>query len=216
MAGPDTAKPYSKATIPVYCALIAAVFVWSAYRPADYPTWLLESLPVLLAVPILALTRRRFPLTSLAYVLIGIHACVLLVGGHYTYAEVPLFNWIRDHFHLARNPYDRVGHFMQGAVPAVLAREVLLRTSPLKKGGWLFFLVTCVCMAISACYELVEWLAAVLLGQGADAFLGTQGDPWDTQWDMFMCLVGALTSLLLLSRWHDRQLGRMGLVRREA
>ena len=209
MAESDASPLCSKTAILVYCALIAAVFAWSAYGPADRNTWLLESFPVILAAPILALTYRRFPLTSLAYILIGIHACVLLVGGHYTYAEVPLFNWLRDHFALARNYYDRVGHLMQGAVPAILAREVLLRTSPLKRGGWLFFLVTCVCMAISACYELVEWLTAVLMGQGADAFLGTQGDPWDTQWDMFLCLVGALSAQLLLSRWHDKQLERV-------
>jgi len=206
LAESDASPLYSKTAILVYCALIATAFAWSAYEPADGPTWLLESFPVILAAPILALTYRRFPLTSLAYILIGLHACVLLVGGHYTYAEVPLFNWLRDHFSLARNDYDRVGHFMQGAVPAILAREVLLRTSPLKRGSWLFFLVTCVCMAISACYELVEWLSAILLGQGADAFLGTQGDPWDTQWDMLMCLVGALSAQLLLSRWHDREL----------
>lgn len=209
MAESGTPHHRSKTTILAFCAFIAAVFAWSAYGPADRPTWFLESFPVLLAVPLLAVTYRRFPLTSLAYILIGMHACVLLVGGHYTYAEVPLFNWLRDHFDLARNYYDRVGHLMQGAVPAILAREVLLRTSPLKRGGWLFFLVTCVCMTISACYELVEWLTAVLMGQGAEAFLGTQGDPWDTQWDMFMCLVGALVSQLLLSRWHDRELGKV-------
>ncbi len=209
MAESDTSHPRSRMAILTFCVFIAAVFAWSALGPADRPTWLLESFPVILAVPVLAVTYRRFPLTSLAYVLIGMHACVLLVGGHYTYAEVPLFNWLRDHFSLARNYFDRVGHLMQGAVPAILAREVLLRTSPLKRGGWLFFLVTCVCMTVSAGYELVEWLTAVLMGQGADAFLGTQGDPWDTQWDMFMCLVGAISAQLLLSRWHDRQMDKV-------
>jgi len=208
MAQARRAKPslYPGAAITVYCILIALVFAWSLYGPKDRLTWFLESVPVLLGAPILALTYRRFPLTPLAYILVGLHACVLLVGGHYTYAEVPLFDWVRDHFHLARNDYDRVGHFMQGAVPAILAREVLLRNSVVKRGRWLFVLVLCVCMAISACYELVEWLSAVLLGQGADAFLGTQGDPWDTQWDMFMCLLGALSSQLFLGRWHDRQI----------
>ena len=191
-------------------ALLAPLFLWSLVHPTDSLTWFLESVPVIVTVPLLAFTFRRFPLTPLAYSLIALHAAVLLVGGHYTYAEVPLFNWLRDAFGFARNHYDRLGHFMQGAVPAILAREVLLRRSPLKNGKWLFFLVTCVCLAISAGYELVEWLSAVLLGQGADAFLGTQGDPWDTQWDMFMCLVGALSSQLALGCWHNRQIVRLG------
>jgi putative membrane protein len=162
------------------------------------------------AVPILVATRRSFPLTSLAYVLISVHACILMLGGHYTYAEVPLGDWLKDALHLARNPYDRIGHFAQGFVPAILAREILIRKTPLRSGGWLFFLVSCVCLAISACYEFVEWWTAVASGSAADAFLGSQGDPWDTQWDMFTCLLGALTAQLTLSRVHDRQLAALG------
>jgi putative membrane protein len=164
---------------------------------------------VLLAAPILAATFRRFPLTRLAYVLIALHAVVLMVGGHYTYAEVPLGFWVRDALHLARNHYDRLGHFMQGFVPAILVREVLLRKTPLRRGGWLFFLTTSVCLAISAVYEFIEWWSAVLGGGAADAFLGTQGDVWDTQWDMFLCLVGALTAQIVLARLHDRELARL-------
>ena len=185
---------------------VAVVFAWSAIAPRERLTWWLEIFPVLIAVPLLVATARRFPLTDLAYLLIGIHACILLVGGHYTYAQVPLFNWLRDHLHLARNDYDRVGHFAQGFVPAVLAREILLRRSPLRRGKWLFATVVAFCLAISALYELFEWLTAIVAGSSAEAFLGTQGDPWDTQEDMATALVGAVLSLLLLSRVHDRQL----------
>ena len=172
-------------------------------------TWILEVFPIFLAIPLLVATAKRFPLTPLAYRLLFVHALILMVGGHYTYAKVPLGFWVQDALHLGRNHYDRLGHFAQGFVPAILAREVLLRRSPLQRGKWLFFLVTCVCLAVSASYELIEWLAALLGGSSADAFLGTQGDVWDTQWDMFMALVGAITSLLLLSRVHDRQLERL-------
>ena len=172
-------------------------------------TWLLEVAPILIVAPILVLTARRFPLTPLVYRLLFVHALILMLGGHYTYAKVPLGFWAQDAFGLARNHYDRVGHLAQGFVPAMLAREVLLRRSPLKRGKWLGFLVVCVCLALSATYELIEWLAAVLGGSAADAFLGTQGDVWDTQWDMFMALVGATSALLLLSRVHDRQLERI-------
>ena len=151
----------------------------------------------------------RFQFTSFVYLLITLHACILFVGGHYTYAEVPLFNWIRDHFHLARNDYDRVGHFAQGFVPALVAREVLLRQKIVLKRGWLFFIVLSICLAVSAAYELLEWRVAVGTGSAADAFLGTQGDPWDTQEDMATAAVGALTALLFFSRWHDRLIGRM-------
>jgi putative membrane protein len=140
------------------------------------------------------------------YYLIAIHAVVLMIGGHYTYARVPPGDWVRDLLGLARNPYDRLGHLMQGLVPALVAREILLRTSPLRHGKWLFFLVTATCLAISACYEFTEWWAALLMGQGADEFLGTQGDQWDTQWDMFMALIGAMLAQLVFSRWQDRQL----------
>ena len=190
---------------------VAVVLVWSGIAPHDRTTWWLEVFPVLLAVPLLAATIARFPLTRLAYVLIALHAVVLMVGGHYTYAEVPLGFWVRDALHLARNHYDRLGHFAQGFVPAILVREVLLRKTPLRRGGWLFFLTTSVCLAISAIYEFIEWWSAVLGGHSADAFLGTQGDVWDTQWDMFICLIGALTAQILLARLHDRELARLGV-----
>lgn len=188
---------------------VALVFLWSGWHPHDRLTWFLEVFPVLLAAPILFATRRRFPLTTLVLVLVAIHAVVLMIGGRYTYAEVPLFNWIRDAFHLSRNHYDRVGHFAQGFVPAMIAREVLLRKTPLTRGGWLFFLVVCVVLAISATYELVEWAAAIAHGSKADAFLGTQGDPWDTQKDMALAAMGGIVAQLLLSRTHDRQLDRL-------
>jgi putative membrane protein len=188
---------------------VALVFLWSGWHPKDRLTWVLEVFPVVLALPILLATRRRFPLTTLVYVLIAIHAVVLMIGGRYTYAEVPLFNSIRDAFQLSRNHYDRVGHFVQGFVPAMIAREVLLRKTPLRRGGWLFFLVLCVVLAISATYELVEWAAAIANGSKADAFLGTQGDPWDTQKDMALAAIGGIAAQLLLSRLHDRQLSRL-------
>jgi putative membrane protein len=190
-------------------ALLAAVLialVASGIRPYDRPTWLMEVAPVLIAVPLLVATRRRFELTTLAYVLVAIHAFVLIAGGAYSYARVPLGFDLQHWLGLARNPYDRIGHFAQGFVPAIVAREILLRTSPLHPGKWLALLVVCVALAISACYELIEWAAALALGQGAAEFLGTQGDPWDTQSDMSMALVGAGAALLLLSGWHDRQL----------
>jgi putative membrane protein len=189
--------------------LVAGLFVlaWSAVRPHDYFTWLLEVAPILIGAPILVATHRRFPLTPLLYRLIFVHAVILMVGGHYTYAEVPLGFWMQRAFGFARNHYDRIGHFAQGFVPAILAREILLRRGVVARRGWLFFLVTCVCLAFSAFYELVEWWTAEATGAAATAFLGTQGDPWDTQWDMFLALLGALLSQLLLGRVHDRQLG---------
>lgn len=186
----------------------AAVFIWSAIRPHDYFTWFLETFPAVLALIVLAATWRRWPLTPLVYILIFVHAVILCVGGHYTYAEVPLFNWIRDITEGARNNYDKVGHFAQGFVPAMVAREILLRRTPLREEGWVFFLVTCVCLAVSAVYELFEWAVAILTGSSAEAFLGTQGFQWDTQTDMFMALIGAIGAQVLLSRLHDRQLGR--------
>ena len=196
---------------PFLLAAAAAVLVWSGILPRDRATWLMEIAPVLVAAPILILTHRRFPLTPLLYVLIAFHAAILCVGGHYTYAEVPAGFWFRDLLGLSRNHYDRLGHLFQGLVPALVARELLLRHTPLRPGGWLFTLATSVALAVSALYELGEWLAAVVLGQGADAFLGTQGDPWDTQWDMFMALVGALLAQLLLARLQDAQLARLGV-----
>ena len=190
----------------ILLTLALGLLVLSGVRPHDRFTWLLEVAPILIGAPILVLTYRGFPLTPLLYRLLFLHALILMVGGHYTYAEVPLGFWVRDAFGLARNHYDRLGHLAQGFVPAILAREILLRRSPLRRGGWLFFLVTCVCLAVSACYEFIEWWAAALTGDTATAFLGTQGDPWDTQWDMFLALVGAVSSQLLLGRTHDRQL----------
>jgi putative membrane protein len=187
----------------------AIVLAWSAVYPHDYFTWALEVFPAFLALAALAVTYRRFQFTMLVYFLIGLHSCILFVGGHYTYAEVPLFNWIRDHFHLARNHYDRVGHFAQGFVPALVAREVLLRRKIVLQRGWLFFIVLSICLAVSAAYELLEWRVAVASGSAADAFLGTQGDPWDTQEDMATAAFGALTALLFFSRCHDRQISRM-------
>ena len=189
--------------------LVMIVLIWSGIEPHDRFTWFLEVAPVLIALPVLVATRAAFPLTPLAYGLLALHGVILMVGGHYTYAEMPLFNWIRDVLELTRNNYDRVGHVAQGFVPAIVAREILLRRSPLSAGKWLFFLVTCVCLAISALYELIEWWVAIASGDEAVAFLATQGDVWDTQWDMFLALLGALSSQLLLGRWHDRQLARL-------
>lgn len=185
------------------------VFLWSGIGPRDRFTWFLEVLPAIVGFFVLAATHRRFPLARLTYVLIAIHAVILMVGGHYTYAEVPLFNWLRETFHLSRNYYDRVGHFAQGFVPAIIAREILLRRTPLRPGGWLATLVFSVCLAISALYELMEWGVSAATGTAADAFLGTQGDIWDTQKDMAMCLVGAMAALLLLSKVHDRALEKL-------
>jgi putative membrane protein len=194
-------------------AAVVVVLVASGIAPRDRLTWWLEVTPILVAVPLLVATRRRFPMTPLVYVLVAVHAAVLALGGHYTYAEVPLGFWVRDLLGLARNHYDRLGHLMQGFVPALVVREVLLRTSPLRRGGWLFVLTTAVVLATSAIYEFAEWGSALLLGQGAEAFLGTQGDPWDTQWDMFLCFLGGMLSQVLLSRAQDRQLERLGVER---
>jgi putative membrane protein len=183
-----------------------AALLWSGWRPHDRLTWLLEVSPVLLGAALLVGSARRFPLTRLLYRLLFLHALILIVGGHYTYAEVPLGFWVRDLLGLARNHYDRLGHFVQGFVPAILAREVLLRRTPLARGGWLFFLVVSVCLGFSAFYELLEWWTALVGGASATAFLGTQGDVWDTQWDMFLALVGALSAQLVLGRLHDREL----------
>ena len=193
----------------VLLAIGLVALVVSGIGPTDRMTWWLEVAPVIIGAPILIATWRRFPLTPLLYRLILLHALILMLGGHYTYAEVPLGEWARHWFGFARNHYDRVGHLAQGFIPAILAREILLRQTPLRPGGWLFTLVTSVCLAFSAFYELIEWWSAVFLGGGATAFLGTQGDPWDTQWDMFLALIGAVASQLLLSGIHDRQLAAL-------
>jgi putative membrane protein len=195
----------------VLLASLAVCLAVSAVGAHDRFTWFLEVAPIFLGVPILVATYRQFPLTPLAYRLIFVHALILMVGGHYTYAEVPLGYWMKDLFGFARNNYDRLGHFAQGFVPAILAREILLRKTPLRSRGWIFFLVTCVCLAISACYEFIEWGTAVATGSKADAFLGTQGDPWDTQWDMLWALIGSVTSQLVLRRRHERQLAMLGV-----
>lgn len=185
---------------------VVALLILSGISPHDRLTWVLEVTPVIIAVLLLTATYQRFPLTPLLYRLIVLHAIILLVGGHYTYAEVPAGYWESDLLGLARNHYDQLGHFAQGFVPSMIARELLLRRTPLRPGAWLFFLIACICLSISALYELIEWWSAVILGQGADAFLGTQGDPWDTQWDMFLALVGAIVAQLTLGRVHDRSL----------
>ena len=190
----------------VLLAVGFVLLVWSGLHPRDRFTWLLEVAPILIAAPILVVTSRRFPLTPLAYRLILIHAAILMLGGHYTYARVPLGFWMEQAFGFTRNHYDRIGHLAQGFVPAILVREVLRRKTPLPAGGWVFFLTTCVCLAISACYEFVEWGTALASGSAATDFLGTQGDPWDTQWDMFCALIGAIVSQLLLTRVHEREL----------
>ena len=181
----------------------------SAYKPYDPATWWMEVAPIFLAVPILLVTWRRFPLTPLVYTLIFIHSCILMLGGHYTYARVPLGFWVQEALGLARNHYDRLGHFAQGFIPAIVAREILLRCTPLMRGKWLFFIVSCICLAISACYEFIEWWAALIGGAGATEFLGTQGDVWDTQWDMFIALIGSIAAQLTLAAIHDRQLARL-------
>jgi putative membrane protein len=188
-------------------AVLAALIV-SGIQPYDRATWWMEVAPVLIAAPILIVTHRRYPLTPLLYALIFVHALVLILGGAHTYARVPLGFWLQDLLALERNPYDRIGHFMQGFVPAMVAREILLRGQFVAGARMVGFLSVCVALAVSAVYELIEWGAALALGQGAEEFLGTQGDPWDTQADMFLALTGAVSALLLLSRLHDRQLSR--------
>lgn len=188
------------------CVVLVVLLAWSGARPYDRVTWLLEVFPVLVALPLLALTYRRFPLTTLVYVCLFAHALVLMLGGAYTYARVPFGFQLAEWFGLTRNPYDKLGHFFQGSVPALLAREILVRGRYVNGARMLAFLVVCIVLAISAAYELIEWAAALALGQGADEFLGIQGDPWDTQSDMFCALVGAVAALLLLSRLHDRQM----------
>ena len=190
--------------------LTGVALVVSGLSPFDRGTWFMEVAPVFIGIPLLLATFRRFRLTPLLYRLIFIHALILIVGGHYTYANVPAGFWVQDLFDLSRNHYDRLGHLAQGFVPAILAREILVRTSALRPGRWLFFICISICLAFSAFYELIEWWAAVSLGESADAFLGTQGDKWDTQWDMCLALCGASLSLTLLGRLHDRTLKELG------
>lgn len=216
-----TAAPPRDRALPLtLLALVVIALAVSAIGPKDTFTWLLEVTPVLLGVPAVVLSHKYFPLTRLLMVLLSVHALILIVGGHYTYAEVPAGFWLRDALSLARNPYDRLGHLAQGFIPAILAREILVRRSPLGSASgayapaanarrWLFLCVTSICLAFSALYELVEWWTAAASGEAADAFLGTQGDVWDTQWDMFCALIGAIAAQLTLGRWHDGQLARL-------
>ena len=199
----------SKTALGVLLCVFFSVLAWGDSPSHDYFIWGLEVFPALIALAVLGLTYPRFKFTTIVYVLITIHACILFVGGHYTYAQVPLFNWIRDHYHLVRNDFDRVGHFAQGFVPALVAREVLLRNRIVLKKKWLFFIVVSICLAVSAAYELLEWRVSVASGSSADAFLGTQGDPWDTQEDMATALCGSILCLLFFSRWHDRLIAKM-------
>jgi putative membrane protein len=187
-------------------AIVVAVMLWSWINPYDRLTWWLETAPVLIALPILFATRNNFPLTRLVYYLIAIHAVILVVGAHYTYARVPIGYWLQDLLEFSRNPYDRIGHLAQGFIPAMVAREIMLRHKVVRTGPWLFFLVVCFCLAFSAFYELIEWWAAVFGGDGSIEFLGTQGDVWDSQWDMFLALIGAITALIFMSGIQDGQI----------
>ena len=191
----------------LWLMIVTASLLYSAIDPvADRLTWLMEVLPVMIAIPLLLASHRAFPLTLITVRVIAVFALILIVGGHYTYAENPLFDWIQQEWDLARNHYDRLGHFVQGVVPAMLGRELLLRTSPLQRGKWLFFLLCCVSLAVSACYEFIEWWVAEINQQAAESFLGTQRDNWDTQWDMFLALWGSILSQLSLAKAQDRQL----------
>lgn len=192
-----------------WVGIFAAVLIWSAIDPFDRLTWVLEVLPAVLGFGALAVTRSRFPLTPLLYVLILIHSIILIVGGHYTYAEVPLFDWLGEVFGWERNNYDKLGHFAQGFVPVMIAREIVIRLKVINGPRWTSFFVVCFTLAVSAFYELIEWWVALASGQEAEAFLGTQGYVWDTQSDMLWCLSGAIIALLMLSRWHDRQIERL-------
>lgn len=199
-----------QALIAASVVMVAALAI-SGIGPYDRMTWWLEVAPVIVVLPVLWLTKERFPLTTLLYVLIAVHAVILCVGGHYTYARVPFGDWLQATFDFARNPYDRIGHLAQGFIPAIATREILSRTSPLRGSAWLPVLVVTTCLAISATYELIEWLTAVLAGGGAVEFLGTQGDVWDAQWDMLCATIGAIAALVLLSAVHDRGMQRLGV-----
>lgn len=196
------------AWIMIFCL----VLVWSAVNPHDYPTWALEVFPALIAAAVMLYTRDTFPLTGLVYFLVLVHCVILMVGGHYTYAEVPLFDWIRDEFGQSRNNYDKLGHFIQGFVPVIVAREIVIRKNVFDSGRWRDFFIVCFCLAFSAFYELIEWWVALLSAEAADSFLGTQGYVWDTQSDMGFALAGAILGLLLLGRMHDQQLQRGGFI----
>ncbi|MGB3212850.1 MAG: DUF2238 domain-containing protein [Desulforhopalus sp.] len=187
------------------------VLIWSAIQPADYLTWFLEVIPALIGLAVISITYKKFKLTTISYVLILVHCIILMVGGHYTYAMVPLFDWVKEYFELERNNYDKVGHFAQGFIPAIIAREIFIRKNIINHAKWLSFLTVCFCLAFSAFYELIEWWVALSTGESAEAFLGTQGYVWDTQSDMALALLGAICALLFLSRTHDKQLKKLKL-----
>ena len=192
-----------------WLGIFFSVLLWSAINPKDYLTWILETIPAIIGFVILMATRQRFQLTSLAYGLILFLSLILMIGGHYTYAEVPLFDWFKDVFNLGRNNYDKLGHFAQGFVPAIIAREIIIRNTVLNKANWLDFFVICICLAISAFYELIEWCVAIVSKEAAEAFLGTQGYLWDTQSDMAFALLGAIVALVTLKHTHDRQINKL-------
>ncbi|KEI04251.1 DUF2238 domain-containing protein [Clostridium botulinum] len=193
-----------------FLIIFIMVFIWYSISPMDRFTWFLEVIPAIIGFIVVILTYKQFKLTNIVYILILIHAIILIIGGHYTYAEMPFFNWLRDTFSLERNYYDRLGHFAQGFIPAIVSREILLRKSILKRGKMLNFIIICICLAISATYELIEWGVAEATETAAEAFLGTQGDVWDTQWDMFLALVGSIVALVSLSKIHDSFLRKLG------
>lgn len=195
-----------------WIAVFVAVFAWSGYQPEDTTIWVLEVTPAVVGAGVLWFTRDRFPLTTLSYVLVLTHCVILMVGGHYTYAEVPLGDWVREAFDQSRNNYDKLGHFAQGFIPAIIAREIVIRRGVFNSPAWRNFFIVCLCLAIAAFYELLEWWTAVLSEESADAFLSTQGYVWDTQADMWTALVGAILALLLLGRLHDSQLRSAGFV----
>lgn len=197
----------------VWAAVFVGVFLWSAIKPADTTIWVLEVAPAVIGAAVLLFTRKRFPLTTLTYVLILVHCIVLMVGGHYTYAEVPIGDWVRDTFDHSRNNYDKLGHLVQGFVPAMIAREIVVRLGVFNFAAWRNFFIACFCLAVAAFYELIEWWTAVLAGESADAFLSTQGYVWDTQADMWTALVGAVLALSLLGSWQDRQMKAAGFLR---
>ena len=200
-------KKISSSTIlKIVLILTFVVFIWSGIKPHDYFTWFLEIVPALIAFAILSLTYKKFRFSNFIYILICFHATILMIGGHYTYAEMPLFNWIRDTFELQRNYYDRLGHFAQGFIPALVASELIIRKHLIALRGWRIFFIIFTILGFSACYELFEWGMAIWTGDSATAFLGTQGDIWDTQWDMFMCLIGSIVAMLGFSRFHERQM----------
>jgi len=196
----------NKRLITFWLGTFLSFFIWSAIKPFDLFTWILEVAPAVIGVLILIFTYKKFRFTNLTYWLIWIHAIILIVGGHYTYARVPLFDWIKQALDLTRNHYDRLGHLAQGFIPAIIARELLIRKSPLNKSKWLYFVIPCICLAISAFYEMIEWQVAVAAGVSAEDFLGTQGDVWDTQIDMALALIGAIAAMITLTRAHDRQI----------